>query len=62
MKTITEVRDYFWECHDTFKHLRRSRKRQNAYPCEVRQMFVEFVDSLARDGRISESLADRVTL
>ena len=35
---------------------------QNEYPADVRMAFVEYVDSLARDGVISERLADNVTL
>ena len=58
-----QVRDAFWNtfCVDGKPKEFRG-KRQNQLPCDVRAAFVDFVDSLARDGSISESLADRVTL
>jgi hypothetical protein len=37
-------------------------RRQNQYPTDTRCAFVDFVDMLARNGDISESLAQRVTL
>lgn len=37
-------------------------KTQNDYPVGTRMHFVDFVDALARDGQISEALAQRVTL
>lgn len=36
--------------------------RQNDYGADVRMAWVDFVDSLARNGDISEALAQRVTL
>ena len=62
MTTQQEVRDNFW---DTFPDLRvyyRAGKRQNEYNADIRMTFVGYVDLLARDGIISESLAQRVTL
>lgn len=35
---------------------------QNEYPTDVRCAWVDFVDSCARDGRITEALAQRATL
>lgn len=37
-------------------------RTQNDYPADVRSMWVEFVDTCARDGRITEALAQRATL
>lgn len=62
MKTQSQVRSSFWESHPEFSHLRRSRKRQNDYPADVRVAFVNYVDGLAKDGVISRKLAERVTL
>lgn len=62
MTTQTEVRSAFWSRHTELRHLRQSKKRQNEYPADVRMAFVAYVDELARDGSISESLASRVTL
>ncbi len=63
MKTESEVRAAFWQGMPS--HIRASfkrGKRQNEYDATIRSEWVEFVDMLARDGIISESLADRVTL
>jgi hypothetical protein len=58
-----DVRDAFWL---TFfvdgKPAEYYGLSQNDLPCDVRCGFVEFVDSLARDGSISQALAQRVTL
>ena len=62
MTTQAEIRRAFWETFPEFAPLRRTRKRQNDYPATVRAAFVDWVDSLARSGEISETLAQRVTL
>lgn len=63
MKTEREVRNAFWL---TFfvegKPRRYYGKTQNELPVDLRCAFVDFVDHLAREGTISESLARRVTL
>jgi hypothetical protein len=63
MKTQADVRNAFWL---TFfvegKPRRYYGKTQNELPADLRCAFVDFVDSLARDGTISETLAQRVTL
>jgi hypothetical protein len=58
----TAIRDAFWEGHPQFAPLRRSRKRQNDYPADVRMAFIDFVDSLEKSGDLKEGLASRVTL
>ncbi len=64
--TQKQVRDAFWDAHPSFDHQAREAgirsKGQNAQCATVRCAFVDFVDYLARDGQISEALADRVTL
>ena len=62
MKTQAEVRDSFWEVHPQFSRFKRSKKRQNDYPCDIRCAFVDYVESLSVDGVIKQSLANRVTL
>lgn len=62
MKTQSEVRKSFWESFPEFKSEFRTKKRQNQYNTTIRCCFVDYVDSLRRDGAISESLANRVTL
>jgi hypothetical protein len=37
-------------------------KSQNQMPADTRMAFCDYVDALARDGVISEALAQRVTL
>lgn len=63
MKTQADVRDAFW---NTFFCEGKPReywgKRQNELPADVRAAFVDFVDYLAREGTISNALAQRVTL
>jgi len=59
MKTIAEVRQAFWNAHHFVRHAGWT---QNLYPTDTRVEFVDFVDSLARDGTITEALAQRVTL
>ena len=62
MKTIKEVREAFWESVPQFQKYYRVKKRQNDYFTDIRCTFVDFVDNLARDNKISEKLAQRVTL
>lgn len=63
MKTQTDVRDAFWNAYCVEGKPREYRgKTQNELPTDVRCAFVDFVDYLAREGTISESLAHRVTL
>lgn len=58
--TQKAIRELFWGCYPQFK--RRSGWTQNQYPADIRVSFCDFVDGLHRDGRISEALANRVTL
>lgn len=61
--TQAQVRDAFWNVFCVEGKPKEYRgKSQNELPTDVRCAFVDFVDSLARDGTISEALAHRVTL
>jgi len=62
MKTINEVRESFWNTFPEFQSERKATKRQNQYNATIRSEFVRYVDSLHRDGIISDKLANRVTL
>ena len=62
MKTISEIRNAFWEANPQFKEYRRSRKRQNDYHAEIRCSFVDWLDSVNKDGLISDELANKATL
>jgi len=62
MKTITEVRESFWNAHPEFKHEYRKTYRQNQYRADIRMAFTDYVEHLRRDEQITESLACRVTL
>ncbi len=54
------VRTAFWRGFP--KGARRHGWTQNDYDATIRSEWVEFVDMMARDGHISEALAQRVTL
>lgn len=66
MTTQNEIRIAFWESHPDLDKQARARKTrskgQNAQNTTTRSAFVDFVDSLARSGEISEKLANRATL
>lgn len=57
--TQAQVRAAFWQGWP--EGFRRG-KRHNKYSATIRSEFVAFVDMLQKDGHISESLAQRVTL
>lgn len=57
-----ELRLAFWRAHRQFLGYRHPQRTQNQYPADVRMAWVDFVDSSARAGDISEWLASRVTL
>jgi hypothetical protein len=69
MTNQAQIRAAFWEA---FPELPRRRYRYSwnrndktaelVYPIDTRCAFVDFVDSLQRNGQISEALADRATL
>lgn len=59
------LRAAFWGAHPSLVCRRGPRGRilpQNSQPTTTRCAFVDYVDSLARDGTISEALAQRATL
>ena len=62
MKTITEIRNAFWDNHPEFKHMYKKFKRQNDYDATVRTCFVMYVDHLMKNNQISKQLANRATL
>ena len=62
MKTQAQVRDSFWDSYPEFQQEKRSRKRQNDYRADIRMAWVDYIDSLRKDGRITEKLAAFVTL
>lgn len=62
MTTQAQIRKSFWESFPQFKSHYRAKKRQNDYNTDIRTTFVDYVDSLRRDGTISERLANNVTL
>ena len=62
MKTQSQVRESFWQAFPEFKGSFRKTYRQNQYNATIRSSFVDYVDSLCKDGLVTESLANRVTL
>ena len=61
MTNQAQVRMAFWE-RSEFSRKYNKRNSEGDYHVDVRCAFVDFVDALARDGQITESLAQRVTL
>lgn len=59
--TQKQVRAAFWQGFP-LGHPWRKRLTSGDYCTDCRCEFVNFVDYLARDGQISDALADRVTL
>jgi hypothetical protein len=69
MTNQKQIRAAFWDAHPTADRKRypardwtREDKSSRDYCTDTRCAFVDFVDSLARSGQISEALAQRVTL
>lgn len=66
IKTQTQVRENFWgflrEVNPGLATKYRRTKRQNDYPTDIRVTFIDYVDSLRKNGQITEALATRVTL
>ena len=66
MKTQKEVRIAFWQSHPDLDRIARNRrtrsKLQNSQNTDTRVAFCDYVESLARNGEISGTLAHRVTL
>lgn len=61
-----QIRESFWATYPELEEIARKRgtlsKGQNSQNCDTRCAFVDFVDSLARSGQITEKLSNRVTL
>ena len=62
--TQRQIRRAFWnENKGALMHRRIVKTGDHQdYPTDTRIAFVDFVDNLARNGQISEALAQRVTL
>ena len=60
--TFKQVRDLFFETYPEFQSERRVRKSQNEYSCDCRCAFCDFVDSLNKDGQITDKQAFKITL
>ncbi len=59
-----QVRTAFFELYPRVKYTAayRQNKGHNDYPCTIRCMFCDFVEYMARNGRISDELARTATL
>ena len=62
MKTQSQVRASLWESFPEFADQYRKTYSQNQYNATIRTAFVDYVDSLEKDGEITEKLASGVTL
>ncbi len=58
------LRNAFWlymkDAHPFY--CRVSGRKQNDYPADLRMTWCDYVDSMERNGEISESLAQKATL
>ena len=59
--TQKELRRLYWDQPGT-RFFYKYGRTQNDYPATVRCDWVDFVDRMARDGLIPESLAQKATL
>lgn len=69
MTNQAQIRAAFWQAFPELPRRRyryswnpRDKSAELVYPINTRCAFVDFLDSLARDGEISEALANRATL
>jgi hypothetical protein len=63
MTTQKQIRAAFWEMLESSPdYVPQFRRSQNACPADTRMAFCDYVESLARNGEISEALAQRATL
>jgi hypothetical protein len=60
--TQRQIRAEFWTAYCMVPGVSRKRLADGDYNTDTRVAFCDFVDALARNGDISESLAQRVTL
>lgn len=61
--TFPQIRNEFWQSLPAdLQAQRRSRRRHNDYCATIRTEFSFFIDNLARDGRITETQAQNITL
>ena len=65
--TQKALRAAFWDAHASIKGITRRKIRNYSgngtmHNTDTRCAWVDFVDMMARDGQISESLAQRATL
>lgn len=54
------IRRMFWGEYPEFKRIPAA--HHNDYPSDIRMAFCDFVETLSRNGSISEALAARSTL
>lgn len=52
--TFKQIRDMFFEWHPQYKNERRYRKPQKEYSTNCRCAFGDFVDSIHKDGMITD--------
>ena len=56
-----DLRGFFWDIMYP-KHTPKKGYTQNDYSADIRSAWVDFVDTMHRDGRISDKLAFKATL
>lgn len=59
--TFNQIREMFFELYPQFKS-ERKKKRGNNYSATCGSYFVDFIDVLNREGKITEKQRSRITL
>ncbi len=62
IKTVNQLRASFWASFPEFKSDYRKTYRQNDYCADIRTAWVNYTDSMQKDGQISQALCDRAIL
>lgn len=59
--TFNQIRNMFFETYPQFK-AERKKKKGNNYSSTCGSCFVDFIDELNREGKITENQRSRITL
>ncbi len=62
LKTLSDVRQSFWDNHVRFQPAYKAKYRQNDYNIDTRMAFCDWVDYLCKSNQITEKLGNRATL
>lgn len=60
--TFKQARDMFFDTYTMYKSERKRGKKQNQFTCDCRTDFCDFVDSLHKEGLLSDKQRYNITL